>query len=171
MHFGYILSRTRGEAGLVLAALAAQLANQNLHLIGAVELPAGPGLHPPMDIHLLPSGKVQRISQDLGAGSEGCRLNAGALELAVAQVQNDFETLGADLVLLSKFGKQEVEGRGFRQLIAEALAAGLPVLVTVGEDCFDGFASFAEGMAQPVACSLDAALEWCHHALALPAER
>jgi hypothetical protein len=170
MHFGYILSRTRGEAGLVLAALAKHLIAQNLRLIGAVELPAGQGLHPPMDIRLLPSGTVQRISQDHGTGSEGCRLNAGALELAVAQVQRDLETQGADL-LLSKFGKQEVEGRGFRQLIAEALAAGLPVLVTVGEDCFDGFASFAEGMAQPVACSLDAAHIWCQHALALPAER
>jgi Protein of unknown function (DUF2478) len=170
MHFGYILSRTRGEAGLVLAALARDLARQNHRLIGAVELPAAEGLHPPMDIGLLPSGRVQRISQDLGPGSEGCRLNAGALELAVGQVQQDFETTGADLMLLSKFGKQEVEGRGFRQLIAEALAADLPVLVTVGEDCLIGFNDFAQGMAQPVACSLQAAQSWCHHALALPVE-
>lgn len=123
-----------------------------------------------MDIGLLPSGAVKRISQNLGAGSEGCRLNAGALELAVAKVQQDFETRGADLMLLSKFGKQEVEGRGFRQLIAEALAADLPVLVTVGEDCLTGFNDFAQGMAQPVACTLDAAQTWCRHALALPAE-
>ena len=170
MQFGYILSRSRGEAGAVLAELSSHLAAKNLRLIGAVEMLAQTGDHPPMDIRLLPSNKIYRISQDLGPGSDGCRLNAGALELAVAKVQRDLETHGADLLLLSKFGKQEVEGRGFRQLIADALAADLPVLVTVGEDCFDGFASFAEGLAKPVACTLDAAQIWCHHALALPAE-
>lgn len=171
MNFGYILSRNRGEAGVVLAALANRIAAEGLRLIGAVELPPRAREHPPMDICLLPSQAVQRISQDLGPGSDGCRLNAGALELATAQVQRDFETLGADLMLLSKFGKQEVEGRGFRHLIAEALAADVPVLVTVGEDCYPAFADFAQGMAEPVACTVEAAQLWCDHALALPAER
>lgn len=168
MNFGYILSRNRGEAGVVLAALANGLTDSGLRLIGAVELAALPGDHAPMDIRLLPSQVVRRISQDLGPGSDGCRLNAGALELATAHVQRDFETMGADLMLLSKFGKQEVEGRGFRQLIAEALAADVPVLVTVGEDCYAGFTEFAEGMAEPVACTLQAARAWCDKILAQP---
>lgn len=165
MNFGYILSRSRGEAGVVLATLANGLAESGLRLIGAVELAALPGDHPPMDIRLLPSQAVLRISQDLGPGSDGCRLNAGALELATAQVQSDFEALGADLMLLSKFGKQEVEGRGFRQLIAEALAAEVAVLVAVGEDCYEGFAEFAEGMAEPVDCTAEAAQLWCGQAV------
>jgi hypothetical protein len=36
-----------------------------------------------------------------------------------------------DLVILNKFGKTEAEGGGFRPLIADAIEAGLPMLIGV----------------------------------------
>ena len=39
-----------------------------------------------MDLRVLPDGPSFRISQDLGAASRGCRLDAGALETAVVAV-------------------------------------------------------------------------------------
>jgi hypothetical protein len=83
-----------------------------------------------MDVQVLPDGPVIRISQSLGPGARGCRLDPEALEQAVAEAEARLSA-GADLVIVNKFGKHEAEGRGFRALIAEAVALGVPVLVGV----------------------------------------
>jgi hypothetical protein len=83
-----------------------------------------------MDVLVLPDGPVIRISQSLGAGARGCRLDPEALEQAVAAAEARLAA-GVDLVIVNKFGKHEAEGRGFRTLIAEAVALDVPVLVGV----------------------------------------
>ena len=70
-----------------------------------------------------------------------------------------------DLVIVNKFGKQECFGRGFRDVIAQALAQGVPVLLSVPAEQLPGFHAFAGEMAQPVAPG--AALDWCRARVAL----
>jgi len=118
-----------------------------------------------MDLHVLPGGTVIRISQSLGALSEGCRLDPDGLERAVGLVDRALEA-HPKLLIVNKFGKQEVEGRGFRPLIGKALAMGLPVLVAVNRQNAEGFAAFADGLAEPLPPEVAEVLSWCRAQLA-----
>lgn len=99
-----------------------------------------------MDVRVLPDGAILRISQDLGPQARGCRLDPAALETAVGLVAAGLSS-GADLLIVNKFGKHEAEGRGFRDVIAEAVALGIPVLVGLNALNRPAFESFAEGLA------------------------
>ncbi|ARC90712.1 DUF2478 domain-containing protein [Rhodovulum sp. MB263] len=160
MRFGYIVSEERGAASMVLAEAATQLSARGLRLAGAVQHTASaPGPHPcDGDLKVLPDGPVLRLSQPLGRGSRGCRMDAGAVETAAAEAARHLD--GAALLIVNKFGKLEAAGHGFVPLIAEALGRGLPVLVGVNGLNLRAFESFAEGLAEPVAAESGAVLAW-----------
>jgi nucleoside-triphosphatase THEP1 len=92
----------------------------------------------------LASGTEIPISQDRGRDARGCRLDHGALEEAAALAMRalDADPL-PDLLVLSKFGKREIEGHGFRQMVERAVELGVPVLVGVGSEHVAGFRDFA----------------------------
>ena len=50
-----------------------------------------------------------------------------------------------DLLIINKFGSREAVGRGFRDVIAEALSQGIPVLVGLNLINEASFAEFTEG--------------------------
>jgi hypothetical protein len=76
------------------------------------------------------SGERFSIFQDLGPGSTACHLDeTGALTAAHA-VRRDI-AVGCDLVLLSKFGKLEADGRGLFGAFQAALDAHIPLLTSV----------------------------------------
>ena len=153
----------QGDADRILAALAECLAPQ-MRLAGAVQANRGPGndCQCDMDLLLLGQPEVVRISQNLGPGATACRLDAEGLERAAAAVEAQIAR-GADLVILSKFGKQESLGRGFCSTIAAALERDLPVLLSVPQEYRDAFLTFAGDLAQEVAP--DALAEWCRKAI------
>lgn len=68
------------------------------------------------------------MSQNLGAGSQACRLDDVALDAIAERVTASLRE-GADILILNKFGKQEAEGRGLRDPIVKAVDQGIPVLV------------------------------------------
>ncbi len=138
----------RGETDRLLAELAARLQGQGVALAGAVQFNLDCGDDCEMEVQVLPDGPVIGISQTLGPGSQGCRLDAGALETAVAEVAA--RMAGARLLIVNKFGKHEAEGRGFRMLIGSALEAGLPVLIGVNAMNMQSFQAFAGEMAEPL---------------------
>lgn len=105
------------------------------------------------------------ISQNLGPSSTGCRLDAGALEQAAQRVLNTLPR--ARLVVLNKYGKQEILGRGMVAVIAEALDRDLPVLISVAPQQRDAFLSFAGDLA--VQLTPDQAESWCLTAVQAPA--
>ncbi|AXC49054.1 DUF2478 domain-containing protein [Paracoccus suum] len=158
--------RRKGEdvADRLLADLAQRLAADGVRLAGAVQAnrPASGSRPAEMVAKLLhPGGGEVVISQALGPGARGCCLDAEGLERAAQQARDGLAA--AQLVLLSKFGRQEAAGRGFRDLVAEGLHLGLPVLVAISPDAADAFARFADGLAEAVAP--DAAEGWCRAAL------
>ena len=95
-----------------------------------------------MDLKVIGSHANFRISQSLGKGSSGCRLNPGALAECSAFLQNEISR-GCDLLVLNRFGKGESEGRGFRDLISLALANNIPVLTAVRPAYKVSFEEFA----------------------------
>ncbi len=160
MKIGYVISPGKGDLDQVLHGFAHDLMARGITVAGIVQTNTECGSDKPcdMDVEVLPKGPVLRISQDLGAGSRGCRLDAGVLEQAVGLV--DTELAGADLLVINKFGKQEADGRGFRPVIGAALEQGIPVIVGLNGLNQPAFEAFAEGLASSVAPDRAALLDW-----------
>ena len=117
----------------VLQSFVKAQATRGLNVVGALQSRGQTGgeCHcADMDLLAIGSQDVFRISQSLGKGSNGCRLHPGALAECSAYLDKQIN-LGADLLVLNRFGKGESEGRGFRDLISSAAALGIPVLIAV----------------------------------------
>ena len=162
---GYISVDGPGVADAILEEVAERLLDRGWPLAGAVQInPDGPpGAKCHMDLRILAMDRTVRISQNLGTLSKGCRLDPSGLETAVGLAEASLDG-GPRLVIANKFGKQEVDGRGFRPLIGRALSMGVPVLVAVGKSNLPGFLEFASGLAQEIAPSTDAVLAWAEQA-------
>jgi len=160
MRIAYTMAPGKGDTDLLLYRLAQRLADRGLRLCGTVQVntECAGGLCD-MDVRVLPGGPVLRISQSLGPGARGCRLDPAALETAVGLVSARLKQ-GADLLVVNKFGKQEADGHGFRDVIAEAIGMDVPVVVGLNGLNRDAFEAFAQGMAEGIAPDLDRLEEW-----------
>ncbi len=161
MKLAYTMAPGRGDTDLVLERLATDLAARGLRCCGTVQINSARAGDGPcdMDVRVLPDGAVLRISQNLGPQARGCRLDPAALETAVALVAASLSA-GADLLIVNKFGKHEAEGRGFRTVIAEALAMDVPVLVGLNALNRPAFERFAEGLAIRLPSDQAALMAW-----------
>lgn len=164
MKLAYVIAPGRGKTNLLLAGVADALTRQGLALCGTVQLDTerAEDHHCDMDVLVLPDGPKIRISQYLGANARGCKLNPDALETAVGQTEDRLKA-GADLLIVNKFGKQEAEGRGFREAVGEALARDIPAIIGVSEGSREAFMAFA-GDAEQLSPDHDAVLSWAREA-------
>lgn len=102
-----------------------------------------------MTLEELSTGVAIEISQDRGPLARGCRLDLGEMARAIQLVSAALR--GApDLLVLNKFGKTEVEGGGFRALIAEGIQQGVPVLIAVPYRNIDPWRAFAGDLAHEI---------------------
>ena len=148
MRIAYTMSPGRGDTDLVLAQLAARLETAGHRTSGVVQINTERADTPmcDMDVKVLPDGPVIRISQTLGPGARGCRLDPPALEEAVGLVSARLAA-GADVLIVNKFGKHEASGRGFRDVIADALNRDVPVIVGVNGMNEQAFLDFTDSLA------------------------
>ena len=161
MRIGYVMAPGQGETDRLILGVARRLMASGLRICGTVQVNSerGDGRRCDMDVVVLPDGPVIRISQSRGREARGCRLDPRALEDAVGLVMTRFGQ-GADGLIVNKFGRHEAEGRGFRDLIGEALAQGVPVLVGLNALNRDAFMDFADGLAEALPASEAALVEW-----------
>ncbi|OAN81285.1 3-dehydroquinate dehydratase [Jannaschia sp. EhC01] len=165
MNIAYTMAPGRGDIDLLLLTAANALAHQGYQTRGTVQINSENGDHPcDMDVQVLPDGPVVRISQGLGRESKGCRLDPAALEEAVGLVASSLKA-GADVLFVNKFGKHEAEGRGFRTVIADAIARDVPVLVGVNSLNFDAFQDFVGPDVMRLEPSVEAITSWLELAL------
>ncbi len=161
MNLAYVTTTDRGATDRLLSAVAEHLLAHGARLAGVVQTntECADSSKCDMDVKVLPDGETIRISQSLGSASRGCRLDPAALEQAVGLVT---ASLASDpqLLIINKFGKHEADGRGFRPLIAEALAQDIPVLVGVNDLNSAGFQEFTGGEADRLAADLNAIVDW-----------
>lgn len=161
MKLAYVMTDTRGETDLLLSQFAAALLGRGTRLAGVVQTntPCADHRLCDMDVQVLPDGPVFRISQSLGAQSRGCRLDPAALEEAVGLVSVSLDQV-PDLLVVNKFGKHEADGRGFRPVIAEALARDIPVVAGVNMLNHDVFVEFSGGIAKRLPATDEALEDW-----------
>ncbi len=105
-------------------------------------------------------GDALCISQDLGPGSRGCILDADGLAQARVRLSEAI-ALHPDLLFLGRFAKEEVAGRGIRAEIGEAIVAGIPCLVAVGDTNLPAWLEFAgEEVTWRLAPEVEAIVGW-----------
>lgn len=102
----------------------------------------------------LTSGAGHPLTQDLGPGAAGCSLDpaglaaaCGAAETAIAAFLAEAPMQRRAIVILSKFGRQEAEGRGLTHAFHAAAAADLPILTSVSPVVSLAWAEFAGDLA------------------------
>lgn len=167
MDIACVTSTERGGTDRLLSEMAARLQGEGLSLAGIVketEYTSNFENGCDMKVRVLPQGPVVKITQDLGAGSDACRLDPGAIADAVSHVEAG-PIDKADLFILNKFGPEEAAGRGFVSAIGRALDEGVPVLVGVGASGRNAFDTFAGGLAQTLPDNAKAIHDWCETAI------
>ncbi|MEQ8657848.1 MAG: DUF2478 domain-containing protein [Hyphomicrobiales bacterium] len=151
----------RGDMDRLLSTLASDLIADGLRVCGVVQSnQERPGDHPcDMDIKVLPDGVELRISQTLGKGSRGCRLDPSVLERAAVDVERNLEA-GADILLINKYGKHEAQGRGLATAIAMAVERDIPVICGLNELNVEAFNVFTASQAIQLKPNLDELVSW-----------
>lgn len=166
---GYIVADERGGGDRRLAALVDRLLSDGLRLAGAVQtnVEVEPDRPCHMDLCVIGQDAAVRISQSLGVHSSGCRLDPAGLETVVGAVEVQLDA-PVDLLIVNKFGKQEVEGRGFRTVMGAAIAQGIPVLTSVNAKNLEGFRAFADELAVQIDADVDSMHAWVAETVQTP---
>lgn len=107
----------------------------------------------------LVSGVDYEISQDLGPGSSACNLDAGELAMACAAIEQAVRE-GAQLVVLSKFAKQEAARGGLCDAFRAAMSRRIPIVTAVSPHFRDEWRSFAGPLARDIATEAEALRQW-----------
>jgi len=149
------------DVDALMAEAARQLSARGVRIGGVVqyEVPGPPGDPCGMALEDLESGERFALSQELGSGSEACRLDTAALAQAGAVLRGAMER-GVDLLIVNKFGGQEVFGAGLRAEIGLAASNGVPLLTAVGERFLDDWRAFTGNAGQLLPAELEAVLAW-----------
>lgn len=159
---GYVIGAQRGAVDEMMAEVAARLGAEGWPLAGVVQVNSetGPATRCDMDLQVIALDARVRISQRLGPLARGCRLDPQGLEEAVGLVERALDS-APRLLIINKFGKAELEGRGFRPVIGRALAEGVPVLTAVNAANLAGFEAFSAGMGTALPPDPQAVIDWC----------
>jgi molybdate transport system ATP-binding protein len=131
------------DADSAMAVAVAALRHAGMRVGGLLQV-FGPAIGPcrrEMNLLVLGSGDWIRLDQPLGPEAQGCTLDGDALTRA-GQALRDAVQARPDLLVVSRFGKQEALGGGMRAEIAEALLSGIPVLVAVRAALSEEWESF-----------------------------
>ncbi len=145
----------------LLASVAQQARRAGLRVAGFLQHRETGGEECCRDIEIehIGTGVTQIISQSLGSGSRGCRLDPAALADVAGSLLAELDD-GAEMLILNRFGKGETEGHGFRSVIETAYARRVPVLTVVRETYVEGWNDFAGDCGVLLAPDSKAVLGW-----------
>jgi hypothetical protein len=144
----------------LISGFAADLRRSGHRPVGVVQLGRScQADNPRLGVVVLPDGEVVRLAPHETPHAAGCRLDPDRLAGLACRLAAAIED-GADLVIINRFGRSEAEGKGLIDLIPQALAADIPVLIAVPEQRFAAWIRFSEGMNVRLACRRDALDRW-----------
>jgi Protein of unknown function (DUF2478) len=134
----------------VISGFTADLRRSGRRPVGVVQLGRScRAENPRLGAVVLPDGEVVRLAPHeatpAATFAAGCRLDPDRLAGLACRLAAAIED-GADLVVINRFGRSEAEGKGLIDLIPQALAADIPVLIAVPEQRFAAWIRFSEGM-------------------------
>ena len=117
-------------------------------------------------VHLenIADGRTFGITQPLGPGSRGCRLDPRVLADLCSSLLAELD-LGVDILLLNRFGKAESEGQGFRAVIEKAFDKGIPILVAVRDSYANAWNAFGDTFADDLPADAEIMIAWCRQSI------
>jgi molybdate transport system ATP-binding protein len=131
---------------LLLAVFANELVRRGLRVGGVVQVPpsaGGCGPAAPRCLQDLATRELMPICRV--DATEGCRFDATKLGEAAARIRKASEE-DADILFVSRFGKEEARGRGFCAELARAAGRDRPVLTAVRRGLVDNWLLFNGGI-------------------------
>jgi hypothetical protein len=147
------------DAALLTAVEILQRAGRTVAgLLQRFGAPIAPGKRE-MLLDILPDGGTIRLNDPRGPGVQGCILDSDALARA-AMAFHEAALTCPDLLVASRFGKSEVSGGGLRVELAEAMIAGIPLLVPMRIEMLPAWNAFLGGPGEVLAPRPDAILAW-----------
>nr|WP_271574139.1 DUF2478 domain-containing protein [Bradyrhizobium sp. CCBAU 11361] len=105
------------------------------------------------------TGQEISISQPLGSGAMSCNLDTNGLAEAAVVVSQALRNK-TDLLVISKFAKQEAAGRGLRLELVDAITRGVPVLTAVPNNCLADWRTFTAGVGTLLPCDRQFLEQW-----------
>jgi hypothetical protein len=99
------------------------------------------------------------IMQDLGAESEGCRVDPAAIATAASMI-DAARKRNPDLLIVNRFGRLESEGGGMIAEIGAAVADGQALVICVPLRYRDAWNLFAQGLDVQLAPQREAIERW-----------
>jgi hypothetical protein len=160
---GTLLYDTAGEVDQLMAAAVQRLKDDGV-CVGGVMQHFGDRLASgkrSMWIDNVSSGATFRLDRPRGPGATACVLDPDALTRAACIVRRAIEA-DSDLIVVNRFGNAEAEGRGLRAEIADAMCAGIPVLIAVRYSFLADWEGFLGSPPDIILPRLDAILYWFH---------
>ena len=156
-----ILYRPQDDLDALLADFAQDLVRTGERVGGIVQrnIKDGGGCQVGMQAIDLMTGREISICQPLGSGAMACKLDAAGLADASVAVASAIAQ-DVDLIVINKFSKQEAAGQGLRDELADAIAAGIPVLTAVPEKCLEAWISFTGGIGTTLLCERQVIEAW-----------
>lgn len=157
------------EVDVVLEGVVRDLQVRGVRIAGYIqrESDTDAGSCPTTHLEDVATGERHVISQPLGLGARGCRLDPQALATVCGALEARLDQ-GADLVVLNRFGKGESQGHGFRAAIGQALLSGVPVLVALNDLYVQDFDEFAGDDSARLCHSRAEVENWLEQALHQP---
>jgi len=154
----------------LMGDFAAKVARSGFKVGGVVEIAeaAPTGACGKLKLRDLATGELISISQNLGPGSEARNLDGRGLAAACAAVESALAG-GLDLVIVSKFARQEAAGSGLYYAFRMAAASGTPLLTAVSPALGAAWGAFAGSLSQYLPANADAVEGWWKRGLFEPA--
>jgi hypothetical protein len=150
----------REKVQSLMRFFALELARSGVRVAGVTQMRGDDSLgRPRVFLRDLVSEAEFVISQDLGPGSVACNLDTGELAMACAAVEEAARD-GAELIVVSKFAKQEAERGGLCDAFRAAMSARIPVIAAVSPHFRDEWRVFAGPLAEDVEPTADALADW-----------
>jgi hypothetical protein len=149
------------EVQSLMAAFARRLAEAGARVAGVTQtrLPEDASGRSRVALRDVNSGALAAISQDLGPGSVACNLDSGELAQACAAIERA-AAQGVDLIVISKFSKQEAARGGLADAFRAAIAARIPVVTAVSPHYLEEWRAFAGSLAAFMEPSEHALDDW-----------
>jgi hypothetical protein len=164
---GVLLYDTSIEVDAILAAAVARIRQRGIAVSGILQhfgerLANGKRSMWVVDIV---TGRSIRLDQPRGPGAIACMLDPDALAQAACMLRQA-TAVGADLVVASRFGNAEADGRGMRAELADAICSGAAVLAAARFSLLNDLEGFLGGPAHLLLPSPVAIATWAESLVA-----
>ena len=145
----------------LLREVVVQMQARGLHVAGVIQetTDGSVGGCESLVLRETDSGHITSITENRGKGARGCKLDPCALADVAARLEECLED-NPDLLVINRFGKSEIEGRGLRSVLSEALLRGIPVLTAVRDMNAVAWAEFHQGLALDLPPDREALMNW-----------